>query len=193
MAKILIVDDEQNIVDILSEFLTKKGFQTIKCYNGKEAIEAINRGIPVDLIVLDHRMPGMDGAVVLKELGNLRKTGWRIRAAEYMLPPAEREFLEGVSKLRSGLYQEAMNILENIVSANSEHHLAWFYLGRCSNLTGSLQEAEEYLRNAVSRNEDNPDYLVELAVVLEKLKRHSEAETFYKKSALIRKTLAAGK
>ncbi len=135
----------------------------------------------------------IDMAVVLKELGNLRKTGWRIRAAEYMLPPAEREFLEGVSKLRSGLYQEAMNILENIVSANSEHHLAWFYLGRCSNLTGSLQEAEEYLRNAVSRNEDNPDYLVELAVVLEKLKRHSEAETFYKKSALIRKTLAAGK
>jgi len=135
----------------------------------------------------------VDMAVVLKELGNLRKTGWRIRAAEYMLPPAEREFLEGVSKLRSGLYQEAMDILENIVSADSEHHLAWFYLGRCSNLTGSLQEAEEYLRNAVSRSKDNPDYLVELAVVLEKLKRHSEAETFYKKSAVIRKALAAGK
>jgi TolA-binding protein len=135
----------------------------------------------------------IDMATVLKELGNLRQTGWRIRAAEYILPPEEREFLEGVSKLRSGLYREAMSILENIVSSNSEHHLAWFYLGKCSNLTGSLQEAEEYLRNAVSRNRDNPDYLVELAVVLEKLKRHTEAETFYKKSALIRKELAAGK
>jgi len=132
-------------------------------------------------------------AAVLKQIGNVRQAGWRIRAAEYMLSPVEMEFLEGVSKLRSGLYKEATDIMENIVSRDSDHHLAWFYLGRCSHLTGSLQEAEEYLRNAVSRNRDNPDYLVELAVILEKLKRHSEAETFYKKSAAIRKILAAGK
>ncbi len=132
-------------------------------------------------------------ASVLKELGNIRQAGWRVRAAEYMLPAVEMEFLEGVSKLRSGLYQEATDIMENIVSRDPDHHLAWFYLGRCSHLTGSLQEAEEYLRNAISGNRDNPDYLVELAVVLEKLKRHSEAETFYKKSAAIRKALAAGK
>ncbi len=103
------------------------------------------------------------------------------------------EFLEGVSCLRTGLYARAMDILTDVVSEDSSHHEAWFYLGRCSNLTGSLQEAEEYLRNAVSRQPENPDYIVELAIVLEKLKRHTEAEAFYRKSAGIRKKLAMGK
>ncbi len=134
-----------------------------------------------------------DMSSILRALGNIRDTGWKMRAADYMLSPKEMEFLEGVSKLRTGLYAEAMDIMEGIVSDDSDYHLAWYYLGRCSNLTESLQEAEEYLRNAVSRCPDNPDYLVELAIVLEKMKRHSEAEAFYRKSAIIRKALAAGK
>lgn len=135
----------------------------------------------------------VDMATVLVELGNIRDDGWRIRASENMLSPLEMEFLEGVSMLRTGLYSEAIDILSEIVSRDSSFHIGWFYLGRCSNLTGALQEAEEYLRNAVSIFPENPDYLVELAVVLEKLKRHSEAEAFYRKSAIIRKALATGK
>ena len=110
-----------------------------------------------------------------------------------MLSPLQMSFLDGVSKMRTGLYTEALDILSEVVSEDADHHLAWFYLGRCSNLTGSLQEAEEYLRNAVSRYPDNPDYLVELAIVLEKLKRHTEAEAFYRKSAILRKAQATGK
>ncbi len=135
----------------------------------------------------------VDLSRVLKELGNIRDSGWKSRAAEFMLSPMETRFIEGVSKLRTGLYTEAISIFEEAVSNNSNHHLAWFYLGRCANLTGSLQDAEEYLRNAVSRCSDDPDYLVELAIVLEKLKRHSEAEAFYRKSAIIRKALAIKK
>ncbi len=135
----------------------------------------------------------VDMAGVLRELGSTRDAGWRMRAAEYILSPLELQFLEGVSRLRRGLYTEAADILGEVVSDDSDHHLAWFYIGRCSNLTGSLQEAEEYLRNAISRCPDNPDYQVELAIVLEKLKRHSEAEAFYRKSAIIRKALAVGK
>jgi Tfp pilus assembly protein PilF len=132
-------------------------------------------------------------AAILREIGSLRDPGWRSRAAVHMLPPIQMEFLEGVSCLRTGLYARAMDILTDVVSGDSSHHEAWFYLGRCANLTGSLQEAEEYLRNAVSRQPENPDYIVELAIVLEKLKRHTEAEAFYRKSAGIRKKLAAGK
>lgn len=130
---------------------------------------------------------------VLRELGSLRDEGWRMRAAEYMLSPLDMEFLESVSLMRTGLYAKAMDSLSEIVSGDSSRHLAWYYLGRCSNLTGSLQEAEEYLRNAVSRCPDSPDYLVELAIVLEKLKRHTEAEAFYRKSAIIRKKAATAK
>lgn len=130
---------------------------------------------------------------IIRIIGSLREPGWRARAAEYMLPAAQMDFLEGVSLLRMGLYGKAADILSEVVSEDSSHHLAWFYLGRCANLTGSLQEGEEYLRNAVSRKPEDPDYIVELAIVLEKQKRHSEAESFYKKSADIRKKRAAGK
>ena len=130
---------------------------------------------------------------ILLEIGNLRDESWRIGVTEYLLSPLELLFIEGVAKLRTGLYSQAMDTLSEVVTADSSHDLAWFYLGRCSNLTGSLQEAEEYLRNAISRDSSNPDYLVELAIVLEKLKRHSEAEVFYRKSSKIRKQLAAEK
>jgi len=82
---------------------------------------------------------------------------WKTRVSEYKLTSLELVFLDGVSKMRTGLYTAAMDILSEVVSEDSNHHLAWFYLGRCSNLVGSLQEAEEYLRNAVSRVPENPD------------------------------------
>lgn len=135
----------------------------------------------------------LDMALVIAEIGNLRSTSWRAKASEYDLPPLQMDFLEGVSKLRTGLYAKASDILGDVVSEDSSHHLAWFYLGRCANLTGALQEAEEYLRNSVSRSPENPDYLVELAIVLEKLKRHTEAEAFYRKSAVLRKKRASSK
>lgn len=130
-------------------------------------------------------------AEIILEIGSLRDKDWRVRASDYGLSTLDMEFLEGVSNLRNGLYTKAMEILGEVISDDSAYHPAWFYLGRCANLTGQLQEAEEYLRNAVARSPENPDYLVELAIVLEKLRRHSEAEAFYRKSAIIRKKLAA--
>lgn len=135
----------------------------------------------------------LDMRAVIQAIGSLRDAHWRARAGEYALPPLQMDFLEGVASLRNGLYARAMDILGEVVSDDSDHHLAWFYLGRCANLTGALTEAEEYLRNAVSRNPSDPDYIVELAIVLEKMKRHSEAEGFYRKSAQIRKKLASRK
>ena len=126
-------------------------------------------------------------AAILRDFGNLRDPSWRNRATAMSLSPQELDFLEGVAHMRTGLYRRAMEILEEVVADDSSSHLSWFYLGRCANLTGQLQEAEEYLRNAVSREPGNPDYIVELAIVLEKLKRHPEAEAFYRRSATIRK------
>ncbi|PIE51261.1 hypothetical protein CSA37_12690 [Candidatus Fermentibacteria bacterium] len=126
---------------------------------------------------------------ILIEIGNLRGSGWRARAALMNISPVQMELLEGVALIRTGLYKKAMSRLEDVVDDYPDSHAGWFYLGRCANLTGKLHEAEEYLRNAVSRAPENPDYIVELAIVLEKLKRHSEAEAFYRKSAVIRKQL----
>ncbi|WP_206367405.1 response regulator transcription factor [Sphingobacterium sp. SGR-19] len=58
--KILVVDDERDIVDLISYSLTKEGYQVYQAYNGKEAIEVAKQVTP-DLIILDVMMPEMDG------------------------------------------------------------------------------------------------------------------------------------
>ncbi len=62
--KILLVDDEKQFVDTLSERLEMRGFSARVAYSGEEALEKVK--MPTDVIVLDLRMPGMDGFEVLK-------------------------------------------------------------------------------------------------------------------------------
>ena len=65
--KILIVDDEKPIVDILDFNLSKEGYATIVAYDGEEAIEKALEVKP-DLILLDLMLPKVDGFNVCKEL-----------------------------------------------------------------------------------------------------------------------------
>lgn len=58
--KILVVDDERDIVDLISYNLTKEGYQVYQAYNGRDAIEIAKQANP-DLIILDVMMPEMDG------------------------------------------------------------------------------------------------------------------------------------
>src|SRR5690606_4664527 len=58
--KILVVDDERDIVELISYSLTKEGYQVYQAYNGKEGIE-VAKQINPDLIILDVMMPEMDG------------------------------------------------------------------------------------------------------------------------------------
>ncbi|MFN4219516.1 MAG: response regulator transcription factor [bacterium] len=65
--KILIIDDEENIVDLLSNILTHSGFVVIGAFNGESGIEKAIKEKP-HIIILDIMMPGMDGFEVLKRL-----------------------------------------------------------------------------------------------------------------------------
>ena len=65
--KILIVDDERPIVDILKYNLEREGFSTIAAYDGEEAIN-IALTVKPDLILLDLMLPKVDGFNVCKEL-----------------------------------------------------------------------------------------------------------------------------
>ncbi|MCZ8516554.1 response regulator transcription factor [Paenibacillus filicis] len=64
---ILIADDEKEIVEILSLYLEKEGFQTVTAHSGSEAIAAMGTG-DIDLAVLDIMMPDMNGFQVIKEI-----------------------------------------------------------------------------------------------------------------------------
>ena len=66
-AKILVVDDEPNIRELLSVSLKFAGFSVAVAENGKEALE-IEREFQADLVVLDIMLPDMDGFQVLRHL-----------------------------------------------------------------------------------------------------------------------------
>lgn len=58
--KILIVDDEKDILELLDYHLAKEGYKTMKAFNGKDALKIAKDFLP-DLVLLDLMMPEMDG------------------------------------------------------------------------------------------------------------------------------------
>ena len=65
--RILIVDDERNIVDILKFNLQKEGFDTLEAYDGLAGVEMFEKEKP-DLILLDLMLPEMDGFTVCRRI-----------------------------------------------------------------------------------------------------------------------------
>jgi len=72
MNRILVVDDEPEIINILESFLRKKGFEVVTAPGGEEAIETVNTDSKINLIILDIKMPGKSGLDVLEELFQLK-------------------------------------------------------------------------------------------------------------------------
>jgi two-component system response regulator VicR len=58
--KIMVVDDEPDVVDLVKLVLESDGFDVVTAYSGKEALEKIGQEMP-DLVLLDIMMPLMDG------------------------------------------------------------------------------------------------------------------------------------
>ncbi len=60
MFRILVCDDDRDIVSALEIYLTSEGYQVVKCYNGQEAVDAVQHQ-EVHLILMDIMMPQLDG------------------------------------------------------------------------------------------------------------------------------------
>ncbi|OPY79390.1 MAG: Sporulation initiation phosphotransferase F [Syntrophorhabdus sp. PtaU1.Bin058] len=71
-ARILVVDDEENIRLLFKEELEDEGFEVDLASNGFEALDKLKQG-RFDLVVLDIKMPGMDGIQALNEIKNANK------------------------------------------------------------------------------------------------------------------------
>jgi DNA-binding NtrC family response regulator len=69
-AKILLVDDEEVFAGNMAKLLTARGYQATTAHNGEAAIQSLQKEA-VDVIVLDLKMPGMDGIATLKEIQKL--------------------------------------------------------------------------------------------------------------------------
>lgn len=71
--KILIVDDEEDILELLKYNLSREGYKVSCAASGEETLRAVRSGIP-DLIILDLMLPGIDGLEVARQLKNDVKT-----------------------------------------------------------------------------------------------------------------------
>jgi two-component system response regulator (stage 0 sporulation protein F) len=70
--KILIVDDQYGIRVLLEEVFRKEGYQTYQAANGKQALALAEQNEP-DLVILDMKIPGMDGLEILKRIKVLNR------------------------------------------------------------------------------------------------------------------------
>lgn len=114
--KVLVVDDDSNIVDLIELYLQKEGYKVFKAFNGNEALKTFKEK-QIDIIVLDVMMPVMDGYEVLKEIRKSsqvpvlmltakgetfdRVLGLELGADDYMVKPFEPKEL--VARIRAVL------------------------------------------------------------------------------------------
>lgn len=67
MPKLLVIDDESDIREAAQNFFKKRGIETLTAPDGREGLDILASQAP-DLVLLDMRMPGMDGIEVLREM-----------------------------------------------------------------------------------------------------------------------------
>ena len=111
MAKILVCDDDKDIVEAIDIYLTQEGYEVLKAYDGDEAIKVLKRN-EVDLLIMDVMMPRLDGIrATLKSLPIIilsaksedadKILGLNIGADDYMTKPFNP--LELVARVKSQL------------------------------------------------------------------------------------------
>jgi DNA-binding NtrC family response regulator len=107
VVRVLLVDDEARFVDTLGKRLTARGYYVQVAYSGEQALEML-RGTPFDVVLLDVRMPGIDGLETLREMArfqplvkvlllsgnasiNVAIEGMRHGAVDFLLKPTDLE------------------------------------------------------------------------------------------------------
>lgn len=80
--RILVVDDEQNQRELLQGFLQKKGYSVQTAESGKQALAWLKDHV-CEVILTDHKMPGMDGTTLLKEIKALFPETWVVLMTAY--------------------------------------------------------------------------------------------------------------
>ena len=72
--KVLIVDDEAGIRDVIKEYCLFENFEVLEAEDGEKSLKIIKNNSDIDIIVLDIMMPKMDGYTTLKELRKISNT-----------------------------------------------------------------------------------------------------------------------
>ena len=65
---VLVVDDEEALRNFAAKLIETRGYQVLTAGDGAEALAVLTRGTPIDLMVLDVMMPGLDGLQTLEQV-----------------------------------------------------------------------------------------------------------------------------
>jgi two-component system C4-dicarboxylate transport response regulator DctD len=71
MSRILVVDDEKDVRDVLQRFFADKGYEVLTCASADEALALLGK-TPVGAVLLDIQMPGMDGVAALQRIKEIQ-------------------------------------------------------------------------------------------------------------------------
>jgi len=130
---VLLADDEAPFVETLTRRLTRKGFVTLKAFSGPEALDCLSRRGDPDVVLLDVKMPGMDGIETLRAIKRHHPLvevilltghasvetaieGMKLGAFDFLLKPCGMEQLTG--KLLEAK-ERRRNHLEKVLQARS--------------------------------------------------------------------------
>jgi len=135
---VMLVDDESDFIETMSKRLQKRGFKVLTATEGKEALELVSKNRNLEVMILDVKMPGMDGIEVLREMKNnyplievIMLTGhatiesaidgMKIGAFDYLMKPCDIEQLsqkvqEAVEKRRAQEEKIEKARMEKVVS-----------------------------------------------------------------------------
>lgn len=110
--KILVVDDQPMIVEMVCEFLEDSGYRCVPCESSQEAVERFTGDTEVGLVLCDLHMPGLDGIELVRELQRL---SGKHRAFEAIMLTGRAEKQDVIKALRVGIadyYQKPINLAE---------------------------------------------------------------------------------
>ena len=99
---IMLVDDETGFVETMGKRLGKRNIKTVSAFNGKECLEKLKATQNLDVIVLDVKMPGMDGIETLKEIKMLSPL------TEVILLTGNASIKSGIQGMKLGAYDYLM-------------------------------------------------------------------------------------
>ncbi|MBZ4644795.1 MAG: two-component system, OmpR family, response regulator [Petroclostridium sp.] len=141
--KILVVDDDYNICELIRLYLEKEGYEVIVAYNGSKALEIFKSEAP-SLVILDIMLPGMDGWQVCREIRRIsnipiimltakgetfdKVLGLELGADDYMVKPFETKELVARIKAVLRRYEHKPAEVKEVVFPNLVVNLSTYQL-----------------------------------------------------------------